>query len=303
MTTLALLTQDNQSYRERLTSLALPQLELIDAPQHADIWLADPNLAAEQLQQLPPPKWLACTYAGVNALLNAKLPQGYQLTHIKGVFGQPMAEYLFGTLLSYRRRLQDYHLQQQQRLWQAHGYQSLEGQTMVILGTGDIGQILAKLARAFGMNTLGVSQSGRANNQFDQVLSADQLLHALPRADVLVSILPNTEATNNLLNHQTLSLLPANSVLINVGRGNVVDEAALIDALDHHQLAHAILDVFNEEPLPSAHPFWSHPNITITPHVAAVSQPGIIVRQFAHNYEKFIKNQNLDNLFDWRKGY
>ncbi|WP_028110021.1 D-2-hydroxyacid dehydrogenase [Ferrimonas futtsuensis] len=303
MTTLALLTSNNNTYLQLMAQTSLPDLTLETDPTKAEIWLADPEQAALALKHCPPPRWLASTFAGVNPLLAPTLPSGYPLTHIKGIFGPLMAEYVFGQLLSLYRDLPRLRAQQQHNEWKPFGYTSLRGQTLLILGTGDIGQEVARIAKAFGMNTVGVSRSGSACSHFDQVYPVSLLPRALGQAQVVVGVLPDTPDTRGLLDESALAALPRGAILINVGRGSLIDEEALLSALNRGALGHAVLDVFQHEPLPPEHPFWYHPGITLTPHVAATSFPEQIWQQFCDNLARFQRGETLGHLFDWTRGY
>ncbi|USD37106.1 D-2-hydroxyacid dehydrogenase [Ferrimonas sp. SCSIO 43195] len=303
MPSLALLTNQNERYRELLANAHLPGMTFATEVAQADIWLADPALAAEQLASLPPPAWLASTYAGVNALLAPGLPKDYCLTHVRRLFGPLMSEYVFGHLLSHLRHLPQLARQQRQRQWQTQPYASLAGTTLVTLGTGDIARHIATVARAFGMTVLGVSRSGEAREEFDAVCRFDDANATLNRAQVLVSVLPDTAETRGLLDATVLQQLPAGCLLFNVGRGSAIDEAALLQALDADHIAHAFLDVFKQEPLPADHPFWHHPGISVTPHVAAVSLPEQVCDQVIDNYYRFVDGRPLLHQFQWQRGY
>jgi phosphoglycerate dehydrogenase-like enzyme len=134
-------------------------------------------------------------------------------------------------------------------------------------------------------------------------MQADQLHEFLESLDFLVAILPNTPDTDNLLDAAALARLPAHAYFINIGRSNVVDDGALIDALRNHRLAGAALDVFDEEPVPQDSPLWDTPNLTITAHVAAVSYPSIIVPIFVDNYRRYLDKQPLKYVVDFAAGY
>jgi len=229
--------------------------------------------------------------------------QDYQLTNVRGIFGPLMSEYLFGYLLAHNRQHQHYQQLQQQRLWQPGNYQTLQGQQLLLLGTGSIAVHLATTAKHFGMKVIGINRKGQAITGFDLVDKIDNLSQYLPEADVIASVLPNTPATQNILNRQSLALLKSDAVLFNLGRGNVLDLDALAAqlALKPHQ--QAILDVFNQEPLPSEHPIWLSTNAIITPHVAAPSFPIQTVDVFCNNYALWLNEQPLNFRVDFENGY
>ncbi|SHH96676.1 Phosphoglycerate dehydrogenase [Ferrimonas marina] len=300
MTAIALLTQDPNAYH---ALLGQSDIEASASPAEAEVWLAEPALAAEALRQGYKPRWLASTYAGVDPLMATDLPRDYQLTNIRGLFGPLMAQYVFAHLLSQLRHLPRYAAQQQQTLWQPHPYGTLEGQTLVLLGTGDIAQHIARAAKGFGMAVLGVSRSGADVAPFDRVYPVTQLHQALAQAQVLVSVLPATGDTHHLLNSEALACLPKDATLFNVGRGNVLDLDALLMALDSGQLAQAVLDVFEQEPVSADSPLWQHPQVTLTPHIAATSFPEQVVSQFADNLARYRRGDDLQHRIDFQRGY
>lgn len=290
-------------YESLLLNATLPNLNITDDPARATIILADPPLILPLIDQFPRLRWLQSTFAGIDALIQPSLRQDYLLTNIKGCFGQLISEYVLGLLLEHSRHFPHYRQQQAQRQWHAHPYCSLAGKRMVILGTGSIGSHLARSARALGMHVTGVNRSGHTTaTDFDRLFAIADLPLALSQADILVSTLPATKETNDLLNQTTLSHC-RNSLLFNVGRGNALCENSLLHALEHGAINHAFLDVFKQEPLPESHPFWLHPNITITPHIAAESFPEQVMAIFTDNYLRWINNQPLHYTVDFNRGY
>jgi phosphoglycerate dehydrogenase-like enzyme len=174
---------------------------------------------------------------------------------------------------------------------------------MGVMGTGSIGLAIAKHAAALGVGVTGLSRTGRKVAGFETVLPAERIDEFLPGLDYLVCVLPDTAETTGLLNAETLALLPEHAVFVNVGRANVVDGDALVKALNDGKLGGAILDVFDEEPLPGDSPLWDTRNLTITAHVAAVSYPELIVPIFLENYRRFTSGQDLMHVIDFEQGY
>ena len=303
MIKVSVISKQQQRYTQLLAQAQLPDLCLTDDPSQASIILADPPLIANQLEQLPKLKWLQSTFAGIDALIKPHLRQDYLLTNVKGYFGPLISEYVIGQCLNYYRHFHQYAQQQIQSLWQPIPYQSVSGKTMVIIGTGSIGCILAKTAKALNFSVIGVNRQGlSASTDFTQTYPIKELQHALSKADVIVSILPSTEQTNDIYNKQCWSHCH-NALFFNVGRGNTVVESDLINALDNKQLNHAYLDVFKQEPLNQDHPFWHHPKISITPHIAAESFPEQVIEIFKTNYLRFKQQQALNYLIDFKSGY
>lgn len=303
MIKIKIVSRQQQRYVQLLTAAKLPQLVITEDPSQATVLLADPPLIATSLNDYPHLQWLQSTYAGIDALIKPQLRQDYQLTNIRGIFGPLIAEYIIGQILNYQRHFWRYALQQQQHQWQPHPYQAIAGKTMVIVGTGTIGQHLAKVAAVFGCHIIGINRSGiAASDDFNHTYDLNDLDYALTQADYVVSILPATTDTNDLFDQGNFSHCK-NVLFFNVGRGNSVNEADLVNALEQHHLQHAFLDVFKREPLATDHPFWDHPQITITPHIAAESFPEQVFTIFKANYLRFQQQQKLEYLIDFKRGY
>jgi len=173
---------------------------------------------------------------------------------------------------------------------------------VTILGMGELGRAVAGVLRGVGFPVTGWSASGRAVEGVE-VLGAEALPQALERAEILISLLPDTLQTRNLLDARRLAMLPRGAVLLNPGRGTVLDDTALIAALDEGSLGHAVLDVFRTEPLPPDHPFWAHPGITVTPHVAAETRPASAAPVAAENLRRARDGRPLLHLVDRSRGY
>ena len=153
------------------------------------------------------------------------------------------------------------------------------------------------------MSVVGLSRSGAAMEQFNDVLPVGRLDEFLAELDYLVSVLPDTAATTGLLDAGALALLPERCYFINVGRGNVVDDDALIHALKDGRLSGATLDVFNEEPLPQDSPYWSTPNLKVTAHIASISDPELVAPIFNDNYRRYCRGEALKFVVDFQAGY
>ncbi|WP_163923526.1 D-2-hydroxyacid dehydrogenase [Photobacterium sp. Alg240-V54] len=303
MIKIKIVSRQQQRYVQLLTAAKLPQLVITEDPNQATVLLADPPLIATSLNDYPHLQWLQSTYAGIDTLIKPHLRQDYQLTNIRGIFGPLIAEYVIGHILNYQRHFCRYALQQQQQQWHPISYQSMATKTMVIVGTGTIGQHLAKVAAAFGCRIIGVNRSGiSASTDFNHTYAISDLDCALTQADYVVSILPATSQTDDVFDRHHLKHCK-NALFFNVGRGNSVNEADLIHALEQHYLQHAFLDVFKHEPLATDHPFWDHPQITITPHIAAESFPEQVFTIFKTNYLRFQQQQKLEYLIDLKRGY
>ncbi|EGA69179.1 phosphoglycerate dehydrogenase [Vibrio sinaloensis DSM 21326] len=299
-----LLTEDDATYQALLNQADLPELEITDSRQEANILLTSPPMASPCISEFSSLEWIQSIYAGVDALVPSLENFSGELTNVKGIFGQQISEYVLGYLIQHCRHFNHYQAQQHNQSWQPKAYRSLNTLNLVILGTGSIGSYLAATAKAFGLHVAGVNRSGipAKNSPFDTTYHIQELSTALKHADVIVNTLPDTSETQGIFNQETLSHCHK-ALLFNVGRGSAIDEQAIITALEKHWLEHAFLDVFEQEPLAPQHPFWSHPNITITPHIAAISFPEQVVEIFTDNYHRWRDGFGLLNQIDLDKGY
>jgi phosphoglycerate dehydrogenase-like enzyme len=266
------------------------------------ILFGNPQEIAALLPHMPTVTWVQSSWAGVTPLIDAPR-RDYTLTGIKGVFGPQMAEYVLGYLLAHELKIITRLEQQRRRRWYREHSGTLAGRSIGIMGTGSIGTYIAKSAATLGLETLGLSRSGMPVEGFDNVWPLAELNAFLARSHYLVSTLPATPETDRLLTADTLAKLPEGAVFVNVGRSNVVDHAALVDALTTGRLAAAVLDVFEEEPLPHDSPLWEAPNLFITAHVAAISHPLLIVPVFIENYRRFVAGEPLKYVVDFDAGY
>jgi len=306
-----ILTHDANDYLERLAGLAAGgvALQAADSPRRAleayagePVVLGQPDLVAAVLEQLPGVRWVQSTWAGVRPLLDLGR-RGYLLTGVKDVFGPQMAEYVFGHLLARETRLAERRARQERREWWAAESGTLEGKRMGIMGTGSIGRHVARAAAAFDLRVSGYSRSGRPTPGFERVFPAAGLADFLGELDFLVCVLPNTPETRGLLDDRALRALRPGCVLVNIGRGSLVDEAALLAALERGDVAAAVLDVFAEEPLAPASPLWGAPGVTVTAHVSGVSRPAHIARLFEANYNRWAAGETPDYVIDFEQGY
>ena len=266
------------------------------------VLLGEPDLVADVLDDLPAVRWVQSTWAGVTPLIEQHR-RDYHLTGVKGVFGPQMAEYVLGHLLAHQLRLLERLGRQAQRDWWPEPSSTLAGGTLGILGTGSIGAEIARRARVFDLAVIGLSRSGRAQADFDRVWPVADLTDFLQRADFVVSVLPDTPATQGLLDAKAIAAMRPGAYFVNVGRGSVVDETALAEALNRHHLGGAALDVFNEEPLPRVSPLWHAENTLVTAHVAARSWPRDIAALFIDNYRRYAAGEALRYIVEFDRGY
>ncbi len=266
------------------------------------ILLGRPDFLVDLLKSRPPVQWVQSTWAGVTPLVEIDF-RDYRLTGVKDVFGRQMAEYVFGYLLVHELRLEQRRDSQHQHRWDDTPSGTLGGKVMGIMGTGSIGIHLAHMARAFAITPIGFNSRGEPLEPFAQVYTGDTLTAFLQQCDYLVGVLPATPATSNLLDAAAFAAMKKSAYLVNVGRGNLVDDDALVNALREQQLAGAVLDVFRDEPLAADSVLWDAPGLRITGHVAAVSLAADIARLFVDNYRRFTSGEKLQHLVDFDKGY
>ena len=173
---------------------------------------------------------------------------------------------------------------------------------VTVLGMGELGRAVAAMLRGIGFRVTGWSASGRPVEGIE-TLGGGDLDIALARAEILVTLLPDTPQTRGLMDARRLATLPRGAWLINPGRGTVLDDQALLASLDRGHLGHAVLDVFHQEPLPKDHPFWAHPRVTVTPHIAAETRPETGAVVVAENLRRAARGQTLLHLVDRTRGY
>lgn len=248
-------------------------------------------------------RWVQIMGAGVDRFLTAPLPPDVKLTRAPGVFGPWMAQYTLGWLLWVTLRMEAVRQAQQARRWAPFNADRLHGRTLGILGAGSIGRAIARAARAFGMRVTGVTRSGRRVAGVDRVYGRGALRAFLREADYVVVVLPLTPETRGIIGEPELRAMKPSAWLVNIGRGPLVDEAALIRALQERWIAGAILDVFPKEPLPPEHPLWGLPNVVVTPHIAGPSTPEEIAPIFNANLRRYLAGRRLLGLVDRRRGY
>ena len=301
---LLILSDIASQYRSLIEEAQLPGLVIESAPAPAiDIVLGEPGRIKAALASLPTLSWAQSIWAGVEPLLDPASRHDYVLTNARGVFGGLMSEYIFGYLLAHERRIFQRLEDQKNKHWDDSDTGTLRGKTIGLLGVGSIGADVARAAKFFGMNVRGYTWSSETSADVDKYFHGSDLLEFAHGLDYLVNILPNTKDTRKIINADLLNVLPSHALVINVGRGSAVDESALLEALNQNKIAGAVLDVFEKEPLPTDHPFWTTPNLLITFHTAAPSLAEDIVKIFFENYKLFIEGKPLKYQVNFEKGY
>lgn len=309
---LLILTKHPDEYRERIQAASLPDLAIVATDDvaeglarapHSDILLGDPTRVKAALPHLPRLVWTQLSWAGVEPMLDPALRRDYVLTNIRGVFGPLMSEYVFGYLLMLERKILPRLAAQREGRWDTTLPGTLSGKTIGLVGVGSIGAHLAATAKHFGMQVRGYTRRSRDCRHVDQYFHGADKAAFAHELDYLVAVLPNTDQTRAIVDAETIAALPPHAVVVNVGRGRTVDEAALAAALMAGRVGGAVLDVFSEEPVPASSPFWSTPNTYITSHTSAPSFPADIVGVFVENYRRFHGGQPLLYRVEFERGY
>jgi len=286
----------------------LPQ-ELPDA----DIFVGY-SLRAEQLAHARQLKWIHSTAAGVAQLMYPELRQsGVMVTNASGIFSVPMAEHTMGLILALARNFPDSVRYQDQSKWSVQDLwdkpqhlTEINGGLLLIVGYGSVGRELARRAKAFGMRVWGVTRSGKGDSSnTEKILPIVELSEALPHADYVVVAAPETQESRHLMGAQQIAQMKHGARLINIARGSLLDEVALINALERSHLGGAALDVTGTEPLGADSPLWRAPNLFITPHTSAISE-----RLWNRQTELFLKlldqwfsGKEISNCVDFSRGY
>jgi phosphoglycerate dehydrogenase-like enzyme len=247
--------------------------------------------------------WIQVMGAGVERFLVPELGPRVIVTRAAGIFGPWMAEYTLAWSLWVTQRIEQFRGQQRERRWAPKDPLRLRGTTLCVIGLGDIGRDIARAARSLGMIVIGVSRSGRSRRETTRVYGTRAIKAALGHADFVVLTVPLHPETRGLIGARELAAMKPSAWLINIARGPVVDEKALIDALRQRRIGGAVLDVFDEEPLPDDHPLWRLDNVAITPHIAGPSTPAEITPIFNDNLRRFLDGRPLRYGVDRRRGY
>lgn len=312
MVRLLLLSRHADEYRRLIDAAALPDATIISASDietaktlgtECEIVFGEPSLIRAALPALKNLRWAQATWAGVEPLLDPSLRRDYILTNARGVFGGLMSEFVFGYLLAHERRIFERRQAQQEHRWDGSQTGMLRGKTIGLLGVGSIGSHLAGTAKHFGMNVRGYTRASEDSADVDAYYHSDSLRDFARGLDYLVSVLPNTADTRHIVDADLLAALPPHAVFVNVGRGSALDESALTEALKTKKLAAAVLDVFEQEPLPKDHPFWDTPNLLMTFHTSAPSLPADLTDLFTANYSRYLKGEDLLYRVDFERGY
>lgn len=284
-----------------------------DAPgvlEEATCVFGEPTL--EEISQMPRLRWIQMSWAGADRYTAAPdFPGNVQVCCATGAYGGVIAEYLFGAVIALYRHIPAYVRQMKDGNWRPHfPGRGIEGKTVLILGAGNIGTEFAKRLRPFGVQILGVRRTPRpCPPEYDEMHTLDALPGLLPRADITVCSLPDTLETHGLLDETALRSMKPDALLLNVGRGALLNPDVLAKVLASGHLYGAALDVCEPEPLPADHPLWQMENVLLTPHIAGIGFGNVpetsdkIVRLCCRNLQRFLNGERLESRVDFVSGY
>jgi phosphoglycerate dehydrogenase-like enzyme len=263
----------------------------------------------ELLKRAPRLRWVQSTSSGIGPLIEQLGLSGSPLliTNAAGIHAQPLAEFVLMTALHFAKEMPRLNAWKAQRHWERFCGDEVFGSRMTLIGLGRVGSRIAELSAALGIVVTGHRRTagGQAPTGVSRLVDAAGLDVVLPDTDILVIAAPETPQTADLIDRRRLSLLPPNAVVVNVGRGSLIDEAAMIEMLQDGRLRGAGLDVFAEEPLPAGNPLWGMPNVIVSPHSAstAVKENDRLVDLFIENLHRYLDGRPLVNVFDHARRY
>ena len=294
-----------------ITVTANPEMALEKAPE-ADI-LFNAQFQADLLKQVFPAatkaRWVHSISAGVDHVLFPELiASDVPLTNGRGAFAPSLGEWAIAGAMFFAKHMRQMRAAQLAGQWAQFDIDSLFGKTLGIVGYGEIGRAVARRAKGLNMRVIAVRRRPELSESdplLDAVYAPGQLLEFIHECDYLVCAAPNTPSTKGMIGAAEIGVMKPTAVIINIGRGPVIDEDALIEALRAHRIRGAALDVFNTEPLPDGHPFYSLDNVLMSYHSADHVEGWIenAVEVFVRNYDHFEKGEPLENIVDKEAGY
>ncbi|CAM5219469.1 D-2-hydroxyacid dehydrogenase OS=Lysinibacillus sphaericus OX=1421 GN=LS41612_03695 PE=3 SV=1 [Lysinibacillus sphaericus] len=280
-----------------------------DELQKADVLVTyGEDLNDANIQYATKLKWIFVASAGVEKMpAQAIMDRDILVSNVRGIHKTPMAESILAHILAIKRALPWMYEQQKKSEWSKKGKQTeLRDSTALILRPGAIGSEVGRLLQAFGVTTIGCNRSGNAAPYMDEMVNFAKLTEALPKADIVLSVLPKTPDTTHLLKDEHFNAMKNDAIFMNFGRGNLVDEKVLIRAIEAGEIGYAVLDVFEEEPLSANNPLWSYSNVIVSPHVSSHSSRYVerSLAIFKPSLTKWLDGDTaLENVMDLSRGY
>ncbi len=269
----------------------------------AEVLLSSNAFPVELLDRAERLRWIHVQGAGVNAWTGHGVPSGVRLSRTTGSFGPRMAQYALTYVGVVAQRVRETFEAQAERRWSDPDIVDLRGRRLGVAGIGAIGGSVARLARAFGMHVVGLSRTEPKALDLDAWYPDTRLHDFLSALDYLVIVLPLTPDTRGMFDRAAFDALPDHAWLVNVGRGPLIVERDLLDALERRALGGAVLDVFDTEPLPSEHPFWGRDDVIVTPHCSGGTITSEVVAVFLKNLSLWRAGAPLENEVDFERAY
>mgnify|MGYP003289404769 CR=1 FL=1 len=288
------------------------EIDLLESEELDDVEIVLGEPALSTVHSMKNLRWIQMTWAGVNIYTSAPdFPENIVLTNASGAYGCVISEYIVSGILALVKNLFAYRAQMQDGGWsKIEGEDTIEGKRALILGTGNIGEETAKKLKCFGCETVGICRTpGKKIPFFDEVYIIDSLDEQLPCADIVIIALPGTAETTGMFDADRINRMKTDAILVNVGRGFIVNTDAVTEALQNGRIRGAVLDVTDPEPLPEKHPLRFMGNVVLTPHISGVSwgdntyTKKRIMEIFCENLERDNNNEEKRNVVDFRKGY
>jgi phosphoglycerate dehydrogenase-like enzyme len=280
-----------------------------------DVLLTNPIVPADILGRAPALRWVQLTSAGIDRLAESEMVQSdrIQTTTASGIHAVPISEYVIGAMIAFAKGFPTAMRQQTESHWQGYVAKELEDATVAVLGLGAIGRRVAELSKAFGMRVLAMRRSCETRMTGEQVgepfvdemLPPSDLTYALEQSDYIVLAVPLTSESQHMIGAEQFGAMKPSAVIVNIARGGVIDQDALIAALKSNRIAGAALDVASPEPLPPDSELWSAPNVMITPHISG-GTPRYMERAielFCDNLRRYLAGEPLRNVVDRERGY
>ena len=264
---------------------------------------------AEMIKRAPRLRWVQSSSSGIGPMLEKLRVAGSNLivTNAAGIHAQPLAEFVLMAALYFAKEVPRLNAWKTERHWERYCGYELAGSRMLVIGLGGVGRRIAELSAALGIEVIGHRRAsgGTAPTGVSRLVDANGIDAELPNIDLLVLVAPDTPLTKNLVDRRRLELLPERAVIINVGRGSIIDEPAMIEMLAAGRLRGAGLDVFAKEPLPDDSPLWTLPNVLVVPHSAStvVQENDRLVDLFIDNLHRYLDGRPMVNQFDHGRKY
>ena len=285
----------------------------LDGLPESDVALLQKEISEEISQRMEPlitasgrPRWIHWGYSGINRLAPLKPLHGRLLiTTSKGLCSYMIADYVIMAIHMLHREFPSLMRNQMNRVWKQGPYLSVRGKTLGIIGLGNIGKDVARKAVVFGMRVIGMARREVSIENVDKMFLSRGLREFLGESDIVLISVPLTSKTRGLMGEKELGWMKPRSYLINVARGHILDEEALVEGIKRGHIAGAALDVFAQEPLPSESELWSLDNVIITPHTSGWTwdYPQRVLDLFCANLERFMEGKALTNTADMETGY